>query len=144
MKYFLIIFSFLLFSIELFCQTKDYNVIGIYKSEKNNFEKWSIMNLKSDYNFIYEYGIGGCQGIITGKWRIENKRIKFINDNQFINNENNKPNEENKESSEIDNLTPYYPDLSLIDWKFNGKIIKPISPIDCGCLIVKEKHKKKN
>ena len=39
--------------------------------------------------------------------------------------------------------TPIMPDLSLTEWKIKNNAIKPISEIDCGCIIEKGKHIKK-
>lgn len=145
MKHFLTIILFFFLSTESICQTTDSNLIGVYKSKKNGFEKWSVMTLKPDNTFIYEYGLGGCQGKITGKWFNEKNILKFINDNQFLENQTENLTEiKDKESKNIEYWRPIYPDLSLTNWKFIGKTIKPLRPIDCGCFNVKERHRKKN
>lgn len=145
MKHFLTIISLFLLLTESFCQTSDNNLIGVYKSEKNGFEKWSVMTLKPDYTFIYGYGLGGCQGRITGKWTNEKNILKFINDNEFLEKKTENSKEiENEETENLKNLRPVYPDLSRINWKSNGKTIRPLKPIDCGCFIMKEKHRKTN
>lgn len=103
------------------------------------------MTLKPDKTFIYEYGLGGCQGRITGKWFNGKNILKFVNDNQFLEKQKENSTElRNEEAKNLENLRPMYPNLSLINWKFNGKTIKPLRPLDCGCFIVKERHRKQN
>lgn len=145
MKHFWTILFILFLSTESYCQTNDTDAIGVYKSNRNGFEKWSVMTLKPDKTFIYEYGLGGCQGRITGKWFNGKNILKFVNDNQFLEKQKENSTElRNEEAKKLENLRPMYPDLSLINWKFNGKTIKPLRPLDCGCFIVKERHRKQN
>lgn len=93
---------------------KDYNgLIGTYDSRDNRFEFYSIMILQKDNRFVYKYGVGGCQGEVTGNWIVENKKLKFTNDNEFLNNE-----------------TTFYPNLGLLYWTVKKFGIKPDEKVD--------------
>ena len=134
----IIFFTFLL----SFGQNKTTDLFGIYYSIDNEFEKWSIMELRENGIFKYKYGLSACQSEVTGTYSVENNRIRFKNDREFT-----------KEylEHERDSLNsifpgigiPIIPDLSLTEWKIKKNSIKPISEIDCGCIIEKGKHKKR-
>lgn len=103
------------------------------------------MELNKNGSFKYNYGLGGCQGIITGTYRINNWLIYFVNDKEFTKEYLKAVNDSiSKIDSTFVNIgTPIMPDLSLTEWKIKNNAIKPISEIDCGCIIEKGKHIKK-
>ena len=136
--FYIIFFAFLL----SFGQNKTNNLIGIYYSVDNEFEKWSIMELRENGIFKYKCGLSACQSEVTGTYSIENNRIRFKNDREFT-----KEYLEYERDS-LDSIfpgigVPIIPDLSLTEWKIKKNSIKPISEIDCGCIIEKGKHKKR-
>ena len=103
------------------------------------------MELTENGIFKYKYGLSACQGEITGAYSINNNRIRFKNDTEFM-----KEYLESERDSLIKSDSTFigigiliYPDLSLTEWKIKKNSIKPISEIDCGCIIEKGKHKKK-
>jgi len=138
------ILSIVLVYFQFFGQ-KEFDISGTYHSVNNRFEKWSIMELNKNGSFKYNYGLGGCQGIITGTYRINNWLIYFVNDKEFTKEYLKAVNDSiSKIDSTFVNIgTPIMPDLSLTEWKIKNNAIKPISEIDCGCIIEKGKHIKK-
>lgn len=101
-------------------------LIGVYESMGNKFERYSILILSKDNLFIYKYGVGGCQGEIKGKWTIENKKVKLTNDREFLNHK-----------------TIVYPDMSLTAWTVKKNGIKPDHLVDSGCVKENQLHRKK-
>jgi len=128
-----------------FGQNKTDELNGIYYSVDNKFEKWSIMELKENGVFKYKYGLSACQAEITGTYSVENNKIKFKNDQKFTKKylEVERDSLIKTDSTFIGIGIQIYPDLSLTEWKINKNSIKPISEIDCGCIVEKGKHKKR-
>ena len=128
-----------------FGQIKTDELNGIYYSVDNKFEKWSIIELQENGIFKYKYGLSACQAEITGTYSVENKKIKFKNDKEFRKKylEAERDSLIKTDSTFIGVGIPIYPDLSLTEWKIKKNSIKPISEIDCGCIIEKGKHKKR-
>lgn len=128
-----------------FGQNKKTELNGTYYSVDNEFEKWSIMELQENGVFKYKYGLSACQAEITGTYSVENRKIRFENDREFTK----KYLESERDSLIKSDSTfngigiPIYPDLSLTEWKIKKNSIKPISEIDCGCIIEKGKHRKR-
>ncbi|NHN25427.1 hypothetical protein FIA58_007040 [Flavobacterium jejuense] len=132
-----LIFLLLVIIFPSFNYQKNEKIEGIYYSVDNKFEKFSIMKLFDNGTFQYSYGLSGCQGKLTGKYFIDNKRITFKNDEIFT---------EvylEKQTDSLAKITPFYPDLSIVDWKIYKNAIKPISKINTGCIVEKGKHLKK-
>ncbi|TPV31169.1 hypothetical protein FJ651_15395 [Paucihalobacter ruber] len=123
-------------------QNKTTELSGIYYSVDNKFEKWSIMELRENGTFKYKYGLSACQGDVTGTYTVNSNRIQFKNDKEFT------KEYLEKERDSLNSIfpgigIPVIPDLSLTEWKIKKNSIKPISEIDCGCIIEKGKHKKR-
>ena len=112
---------------------------GVYSSVNNKFERWSTMTLNGDSTFIYNYGLGGCQAEIKGTFTVRNSKIEFANDSEITSNEIVNLTESDSLISEIG--TPFYPNLSLVDWKVGNNFIKPLGTVDSGCLQESAKHK---
>ena len=102
-------------------------LIGVYESTSNKFERYSVLVLEKDNRFIYKYGVGACQGEVKGKWTIEDKRLKFTNDNEFL-----------------DNETIVYPNLGLSTWTVKKIGVKPEKAVDSGCAKDGELHLKRS
>lgn len=117
------------FSISCFGQSSEQkkNLLGIYNSQNNKFEKWSIIELKNEGKFIYKYCLGGCQAEITGTYVVAKNIISLKNDPEFLNN--------NREE-----FSPIYPDMSLTKWIIMRNFIRPKKIIDSGCIKEKGKH----
>jgi len=92
-------------------------LVGVYKSNANSFERYSIMTLEANNRFVYKYGFGGCQGEVKGNWKVVDKKIVFENDTEFLN----------------DSII-HYPNLGLTAWTVKTIGIKPGQTIDAGCL----------
>ena len=107
-------------------QTSTDGLIGIYESVDNKFERYSTLIIKHNNRFIYQAGVGACQVEVTGRWTIEDKKLKFVNDSEFLNN---------------DIIT--YPDLSKANWKIKKFGVKPDSSIDSGCIVEEKIHRKR-
>jgi hypothetical protein len=127
-----------LYSGLLFSQTIE--LPGTYSSVNNKFERWSIMKLNNDGTFSYNYGVGGCQATVTGTYKVDNTKIEFKNDSEFLS-------KSDEEQFIIDSLmiaipTYYYPNLGLSHWRIGKDFIKPLSSIDTGCLEESGKHKR--
>jgi hypothetical protein len=124
---------FLAFFFSLLCigQSKEWKseLLGIYVSRDNKFEKWSIVELRENGKFVYKYGLSACQGEVAGTYTFEENTIRFKNDAEFVN----KMREE---------FSPIYPDMSLTKWKVTKKFIKPKNVIDSGCIKTNRKHYK--
>ena len=104
-------------------QDKTSGMVGVYRSRANEFERWSIMILLEKHRFIYKYGTGGCQAEIKGNWEIENKKLIFKNDKEYLKND-----------------IMFYPNLNQTTWTIKKLGIKPDSLIDTGCLKVTQLH----
>ena len=117
------------FSISFFGQNSEQkkDLLGVYNSQNNKFEKWSIIELKDDGKFIYKYGLSACQAEITGTYIVEKNIISFKNDSQYLNNNHEK-------------FSPIYPDMSLTKWVIKQNFIKPKKIINSGCVKEKGKH----
>jgi hypothetical protein len=83
MKRFVFIISILLSSLAAFGLATPKQVSGAYYSVNNKPERWSILSLTDNHTFKYNYGLGGCQAIITGKWTIKRNQLILINDPEF-------------------------------------------------------------
>jgi len=136
MKRFVFFISILLISHTAIGQATPKQLSGDYCSVNNKSERWSILSLKENQTFKYNYGLGGCQAIVTGKWTIKKNQLFLINDPQF-NPVNHLGNDSLKKMPR-----PFYPDLSKTNWIVKTNWIKPIEIIDCGCLKENGKHKK--
>lgn len=97
-------------------ETND-RLVGVYKAKDNAFEKWSILTLQRDKRFKYEFGVGGCQGEITGTWDTKENKLLMTTDKEFLDDEN-----------------IFYPDMSLTTWSIRKKGIKPNGSVDSGCV----------
>ncbi|MCH7415849.1 hypothetical protein MM213_20280 [Belliella sp. R4-6] len=106
-------------------QDSTFGLIGVYESTQNKFERYSILILEKDKKFIYKYGVGGCQGEVKGTWTIQDKRLEFLNDQEFLNND-------------IIN----YPNLALTTWTIKKKGIKPDKLVNSGCVKDNKLHVK--
>jgi hypothetical protein len=126
-------------------QNKKTELNGTYYSVDNEFEKWSIMELQQNGVFKYKYGLSACQAEITGTYSVINRIIRFKNDREFTEKylESERDSLIKSDSTFIGIGIPIYPDLSLTEWKIKKNSIKPISEIDCGCIIEKGKHRKR-
>lgn len=98
---------------------------GVYQSKKDKFERYSIITLKDNGQFTYEYGLGGCQGKVKGSWKVVGREVQFKNDSEFSK-----------------NSTIVYPDMSKTNWRATKIGIKPIAPVNSGCLEVAGTHLK--
>ena len=101
------------------------------------------MTLGPQNTFIYSYGIGGCQGEVTGTWTINNERIKFKNDDEFKTDSIGYVNLVVNDTLTLKISKPFYPDLSITDWKIKSKSLIPIGIVDSGCLTERGRHRKK-
>jgi hypothetical protein len=128
-----------------FGQNKKTELNGTYYSVDNEFEKWSIMELQENGVFKYKYGLSACHAEITGTYSVDNRKIRFENDREFTKKylESERDSLIKSDSTFIGIGIPIYPDLSLTEWKIKKNSIKPISEIDCGCIIEKGKHRKR-
>lgn len=100
-----------------FGQSSRGGLVGVYKSNANSFERYSIMTLETNNRFVYKYGLGGCQGEVKGTWKVVDKKIVFENDAAFLN----------------DSII-HYPNLGLATWTVKTIGIKPEQAIDAGCV----------
>ncbi|MGF1638992.1 MAG: hypothetical protein ACFCUU_18090 [Cyclobacteriaceae bacterium] len=122
----LILILLTIISLHVHGQSSSEGLVGIYESVGNKFERHSILILKKDSVFIYKYGVGGCQGEIKGNWIIENNKVRFTNDQEFLNHQ-----------------TIFYPNLSLATWTVKKNAVKPDSLVDSGCIKENQIHLKK-
>ncbi|NME72968.1 hypothetical protein [Flammeovirga aprica] len=108
-------------------------VIGTYVMiDRKGLEQHSTLTLKNNYDFIYSYGVGGCQGEVKGKWSInDNQLLEFKSEIDF-------------NSSSSSNLTPCYPDLNSGHWKVTKRGLVLQKVMDCACWKVKGLHQKVN
>ena len=135
MKRFVLFISILLTSLAAFGQTTPKQLSGDYYSVKNKSERWSILSLLDNQTFKYNYGLSGCQAVITGRWTIKKNLLLLKNDTEF--------NSENQNASDSVKIPrPFYPDLSKTNWTVKTNWIKPNGTIDCGCFKENGKHKK--
>jgi len=119
------------------------NLIGEYHSVNNRFEGFSNLILLDGSRFVYEYAFGGCQGNITGYWKIDGKYLKLECDKEFNNNSTTSEKITIGNDSLIMTIPkPFYPDLNNIKWKIGNNWVKPVNAIDSGCMIEKGKHKR--
>jgi hypothetical protein len=109
-----------------YAQLSEDGLIGIYKSNGNQFERYSIMMLEPNNRFVYKYALSGCQGEVKGNWKIVDKKIKFDNDPSYLN----------------DSII-HYPNLGLTTWTINRMGIKPEQIVDSGCMKEDNMHFKK-
>ena len=119
-------FILILFTTTVSGQRGHDGLLGTYESTDNGFERYSIMILNQDNRFIYKSGIGGCRVEVTGTWTIENKKLKFTNDKEFL-----------------DKDTIRYPNLGLTTWTIKKLGIKPDKLVDCGCVKDDKLHRRK-
>jgi len=108
-----------------FGQSSRSGLIGVYKSNGNSLERFSIMVLDGNNRFTYKYGLGECHGEVKGTWKIVEKKIVFENDPIFL-----------KDS------IAHYPNLGLTTWAVKTIGIKPEGAVDSGCLKVDNLHLK--
>ncbi|WP_336129349.1 hypothetical protein [Mesoflavibacter sp. CH_XMU1422-2] len=129
----------------LFGQNTKTELVGTYYSVDNEFERWSIIELQADGTFKYKYGLSACQAEITGTYSVANKKIRFKNDREYTKKylQSERDSIIKSDSTFIGIGIPVYPDLSLTEWKIKKSGIKPMSEIDCGCIIENGKHKKR-
>ncbi len=57
-----------------FGQSSRDGLVGVYKSNANSFERYSMMTLEKNNRFVYKYGLGGCQGEVKGNWKVVDKK----------------------------------------------------------------------
>jgi hypothetical protein len=93
------------------------------------FEWYSRLVLKKDNAFEYQYGLGGCQGSIEGKWSQQKDKLILVSDNQA-------------EHNTSDSLRPYYPVFNHTSWQINKGGVRPEKQVDTGCFQTKKLHKK--
>ncbi len=96
----------------------------------SEFEWYSRLVLKKNNAFEYQYGLGGCQGSIEGKWRQQEDILILDSSNQGDNNKS-------------DSLRPYYPVFKHDYWRINKAGIRPEKPVNTGCFQTKKIHKKR-
>ncbi len=96
----------------------------------SDFELYSRLVLKKDNAFEYQYGLGGCQGSIKGKWSQQKDRLILVSDNQAVNNKS-------------DSLRPYYPVFNRASWRISKGGITPEKQVNTGCFQTKKLHKKR-
>lgn len=125
---------------------------GTYVSTKNGFEWHSTLILSEQYRFKYSYGISGCQGEITGNWRVrKGDLLEFTYDEEFRNDYNEPLSEE--ELSDFDSLRaitgydltkikPCYPDLNSGTWIVKKRGLMLMNEMECSCWPVKGLHRK--
>ena len=129
--------------------------VGKYYSIDNKFERFSGMELTENGRFVYKYALGACQGYVEGSYTIIKHHIKFKNDYKYTIEYLKKERDSlkivdsmlivnNPDFAKIYDLYPFIPDLSLTEWIIKSNSIRPILPIDCGCVIERGKHKKIN
>jgi hypothetical protein len=119
-------FILIFFTTTTFGQSRHDGLLGTYESIDNGFERYSIVALNQDNRFIYRSGLGGCQVEVTGTWTIENKKLKFTNDKEFL-----------------VNNTIRYPNLGLTTWTIKKLGIKPDKIVDSGCVKDDKLHLRK-
>lgn len=117
MKILLTIILTLVWTATSYGQSSRGGLMGIYKSNGNSFERYSIMTLETNNRFVYKYGLGGCQGEVKGSWKNVDKKITFENDPLFLN-----------------DTIVQYPNLGLTTWAVKTIGIKPEQAVDSGCL----------
>ena len=98
-------------------------IYGLYSTVDNKTQRGSILTLKTDSSFRYEYMLGGCQDKIDGKWTYSNNKIylKPVID---------------------DTVKRHQPALQNITWEITKKGLKPDAVIDNGCFREDAVHKK--
>ncbi len=143
MKKYIIILALML-KANVYGQLPETTIYGTYYSKGNKFERWSIMTINSDSTFLYEYGVGGCQADISGTWARVNNFLVFKNDFEYTDEYFKSLDSTSAMNDTLVILMPkaFYPDLGRIWWKIKKRSIKPMKPIDTGCLIEKNNHKK--
>jgi hypothetical protein len=136
----------------IFYPFQNSGLTGTYVSTKNGFEWHSTLKLSEKNRFKYSYGISGCQGEITGNWRIvEGDLLEFTYDEEFRSGYNDQLSEE--ELSELDSLSevaginftkikPCYPDLNSGTWMVKKRGLMLINEMACSCWAVKGMHRK--
>lgn len=117
MKIRLTIILTLIWATTSYGQSSRGGLIGVYKSNGNSFERYSIVTLETNNRFVYKYGLGGCQGEVKGTWKIVGKKMVFENDPIFL-----------------DDSTIHYPNLGLTTWTVKTIGIRPEQTVDSGCL----------
>ena len=89
----------------------------------------SELSIKSDNRFEYFYRLGGCQGTVYGKWKLNEKRLILNADDEFLR-------IPSKEYPAI------YPRFETFVWKVKRKGLRPTKEIDTGCFQIKRLHRK--
>ncbi|TRX22356.1 hypothetical protein FNW25_14920 [Flavobacterium franklandianum] len=144
MKYLLSIFLIFCFS---FSKKEANNFYGKYYSIAKGFERSSVMELKENGEFAYEYKLSGCQGIVEGTYSTSKNRIKFKNGFRYSKEYEtfilDSLNNSSADTTSVDIGFPFIPDMSLTDWKISSNTITPIKKVDCGCFIEKSRHIKR-
>ena len=119
-------FILVLLTTTTFGQEVHDGLLGTYESTENGFERYSTVVLSKNYRFTYKSGRGGCQVEVKGTWTFENKKLKFVNDKEFLSNE-----------------TIHYPDLSLTTWTVKKIGIKPDKFVESACVTDDNLHRKR-
>lgn len=99
-------------------------LVGVYVSKKNKFEKWSILGLNENHIFNYKYGLGGCQDKIEGIWDYHYKTVILSLHPKY------------------DTVFYHVPNLDQSEWKITNRGLWPTKKIDNGCFIEEGKHLK--
>lgn len=99
------------------------DLFGLYSTIKNRSLRGSILTLKTDSSFRYEYMLGGCQDKIDGKWTFSNNRIHL-------------------QPVISDTVKRHQPALQNITWEIRKNGLKPDAVIDNGCFKEDAVHKK--
>jgi hypothetical protein len=96
----------------------------VYASDRNAFEKWSILELRKDDEFIYAYGLGGCQDKIEGTWDYRNGMVILGLDSKYF------------------AVSYHVPNLDSSEWRISTRGTKPKRNIDNGCFTENSIHRK--
>jgi hypothetical protein len=107
----------------------DQKVVGTYYCVSDRFEQYSRITLKPEGVFMYTAGTGGCQIEVTGRWRAEKNKLYLINDKEFQSN-----------SADTSHYYSFYPDMSLTAWTISLNALKPLHPVNSGCVVANKKH----
>lgn len=96
----------------------------MYASDRNAFEKWSILELCKNAEFIYTYGLGGCQDKILGTWEYRDGLVILGLNSEYF------------------DVSYHVPNLDGSEWRITTRGIKPKRNIDNGCFIENSGHRR--
>ena len=135
---------FILLNCVIACGVNSKKIVGKYYTAKPDII--SIVELRDNGKFIYTFERDSfCSGKIEGNYKIENKKIKFVNDYEYS---------EAYQQKIIDSLnlnsndTVSYDiaflefEMGLVDWKLKSNYIQPEKIIEMSCFTIEGKHNK--